>query len=179
MKLHSTIIVIAFIFFLSSCDQKTQKSEAQNQKASEEIKAEPMKPAPDEVKLAINKKTEQLRKAFGEANAKGVGKVFATDATMKFPEKPALQGREGIVKAHEGMLSEGMQIKLNSKEIFVFDDMAYEVGDFEMKSPDGATIGKGDYGTLWKDVEGRWLIYRDIISSTKDNSSKKDSTGSK
>ena len=44
-------------------------------------------------------------------------------------------------------------------------NLAYEVGTYAMKTKDGKVADRGKYCVVWKRVNGRWLLHRDIWST--------------
>jgi ketosteroid isomerase-like protein len=46
----------------------------------------------------------------------------------------------------------------------VFGDYAHRQGSFTAKGPDGQVVVTGKFIELWKKIDGKWLIHRDMWS---------------
>lgn len=117
-------------------------------------------------KDAIKAQVTVLTGSLKAKDMDGIDKVFADDALLKFPGKPALKGKEAILKAHEPMMKQGINIKCVTEEIFLKGTMATEIGTYKILVPDGTVVDQGSYATVWKKTNGTWTISRDIISSS-------------
>lgn len=120
----------------------------------------------EEVEKAIQKNFDQMIEAMGASDADALSMHFTEDALLKFPGQEPLHGREAIAKAHEQLIKDGMKIMPTTTEVETFGDLAYEIGTYQFLSPDNDIVDEGHYASIWKNENGDWLLYRDLISST-------------
>ena len=79
---------------------------------------------------------------------------------------PALVGRAAIQSFwSKFMIAGGNDIQLNTLEVWGDAKTITEEGLYELKSNTGAVLGKGKYIVIWKSINGKWLIHRDISNS--------------
>lgn len=115
-------------------------------------------------KEVIQKNSEMMKKAMKNGDFETFGSFFTEDAMFKISNHNPLSGRVAITEAHKEM--KGMNLALNIEEVIDFGDYIYEIGSYEIHTPDGQKMDHGYYGTLWKNVDGKWKIHRDMISSS-------------
>lgn len=117
----------------------------------------------EDIKKEISAVYQEMGAAMQEGNAEKLGAHFAEDVFFKLPGQPPAKSREAVVKIHEGMIAQGMGIRPATKELNVAGDLVYEVGTVDMLSK-GEKVGMAYYLTIWKQVDGSWKIYRDVVS---------------
>lgn len=115
---------------------------------------------------AIKKNGEMMQKAMKDGDMDTFSSFFAEEAFFKISNHDGLSGREAIIEAHKPMLEQSIKLSLDMKEVMDFGDYAYEFGKYELHAKDGAQMDHGYYSTLWKKEDGKWKIYRDVISSS-------------
>ena len=80
-------------------------------------------------------------------------------------EEPT-KGRAAIEKLWQRLLSSGVSaVTFNTTEVESGGDLADEVGTFEVKNMSGEVVQRGNYCTVWKRINGQWLLHRDISTS--------------
>jgi len=62
--------------------------------------------------------------------------------------------------------SGGSQQKIKVMEIMEADGWVVESGTFVVTAPDGSHQDHGRYMAVWKNLNGKWMIYRDIWNSS-------------
>ncbi|MBT8400835.1 MAG: DUF4440 domain-containing protein, partial [Rhodothermia bacterium] len=55
---------------------------------------------------------------------------------------------------------------IKTREVMDAGDWAVEVGSFVANSADGEHLDHGPYMALWKKVDGKWMLYRDMWNSS-------------
>ncbi|MBZ9730332.1 nuclear transport factor 2 family protein [Salegentibacter sp. JZCK2] len=118
------------------------------------------------VEDVIHERTQMMVQKINDGDHKSFASFFAEDATMKLTGTEAFTGREAIAEAHRPMTENGMQIEIESDEIFYNEDFVTETGSYKIFTADGEQVDYGDFMTLWKNIDGNWQIYRDVISSS-------------
>lgn len=114
----------------------------------------------------IKKHAEIMQKAMQTGDYKTFGSYFAEDAIFKISNHDVLEGRTAITEAHKPMAEQNIKLTLDVHEVMDFGDHAYEFGKYELHTKEGEQMDHGYYSTLWKKKDGKWKIYRDVISSS-------------
>ena len=70
---------------------------------------------------------------------------------------------EGVFKATSG---QGHSLQFDTLELEGSEDSAIEIGQYTRKDRGGATLDRGKYLVIWKQVEGEWKIHRDMLSTS-------------
>lgn len=95
---------------------------------------------------------------------------YAEDAIEMASNTPMIQGREAIRQWYEAWLlpaGVGMTFETAAIEVAASGDLAVERGTyrFTQDSPRGITEDVGKYVTVWKKVDGKWLVAIDASNS--------------
>lgn len=114
----------------------------------------------------IHEKTRMMVQALNEGDHESFATFFAEDASMKLTGTEPFTGRKAIAEAHKPMTENGMQLKIASGELFYNEEYATETGSYKIFTEDGQEVDYGNFMTLWKNTDGTWQIYRDVISSS-------------
>jgi uncharacterized protein (TIGR02246 family) len=110
---------------------------------------------------------EAGNKKFIDGAAKGDASLIATaytaDAQAFPPNSDVVRGRAAIEKLWKSVLDSGIgAFELVTTEVESQGNLAYEVGTYVMKMKDGKVADRGKYCVVWKKVNGKWLLHRDI-----------------
>ncbi|HEV2706700.1 MAG TPA: SgcJ/EcaC family oxidoreductase [Pyrinomonadaceae bacterium] len=120
----------------------------------------------DNIRDAIAAAIKTFADAFGRGDAEAIAAWYSTDATLLPPDQRMLKGREAIQAFWQGAMNMGItEAGLETLEVEVRDDLAYEVGRFRMTvQPQGGEAAKvaGKYVVVWKQEGGRWRMHVDI-----------------
>jgi ketosteroid isomerase-like protein len=82
-----------------------------------------------------------------------------------FAGAPAYVGRENIQRAISGIINSGVtKIDIKTKAVFGTEDLLAEEGEVTIYVKDKA-VAEGKYIVLWKKVDGKWKLFRDIANS--------------
>ena len=113
--------------------------------------------------VAENKNIAEL---LAKNDSVGFANSYTEDAKFMEHNLPALVGRAAIQSFwSKFMIAGGNDIQLNTLEVWGDAATITEEGLYELKSNKGAVLGKGKYIVIWKSVNGKWLIHRDISNS--------------
>ena len=111
----------------------------------------------EDIREAIKSAIETFAGAFGRGDAAAVAAWYTADATLLPPDNPMMKGRDAIQAFWQGAMSMGVrEAKLETLEVETRDDLAYEVGRFEMAvqpQAGGRAELTGKYVVVWK-LEG-------------------------
>jgi uncharacterized protein (TIGR02246 family) len=120
-----------------------------------------------DARAAIESGNRQFEQAIAKGDAAAIAGMYTTAAQVLPPNSEPVQGREAIQKVWEGFLATGIRdLKLATSEATVAGDTAYEVGSYELKTPDGKLADRGKYVVVWKKEGGGWKLHRDIWNSS-------------
>jgi uncharacterized protein (TIGR02246 family) len=102
-------------------------------------------------------------------DADALASLFSADAMLLPQNAEVVSGREAIRQAMQGLVDAGLcGAKSNSIKIEVDGDIATDVGHLSlyMSPPGGApSVVEVKYLVVWKKIDGRWLIHRDMASA--------------
>ena len=118
----------------------------------------------EELKETINDNYKQFTQ-FIKNNEPGelAETLYTEDAKFYPPNGGMVEGTMGVTKAFEGLIGVGLVIEPEAQEVEIFGDHAYEYGIGTVKNKSGEKIRKERYVCVWKNVEGTWKIYRDLV----------------
>ena len=114
----------------------------------------------------INAVIRDFVTAFSNSDAAGVAKLYCEHAQLIPPNSPPLQGHDAIQSFVQSAMDAGIaEVELETKELDIYGSVANEVGSYIFKDKDGAQKDAGSYVVIWQFVNGKWCLYRDILSS--------------
>ena len=119
-----------------------------------------------DVKTQIANNSEKMSKAMDSGDLESFGAFFAEDVMFKMSGQEPLSGRKAVTEAHKPMAEQQMKLLINTEEVLDFGDFAHEIGNYELHTSDGQKVDHGHYATLWKKIDGKWKVYRDMVSSS-------------
>ncbi|MEB8347067.1 hypothetical protein OO010_13490, partial [Flavobacteriaceae bacterium KMM 6898] len=78
---------------------------------------------------------------------------------------PAVTGGKNIQSALSGIMNSGVtNINLTTIDVWGMENLITEEGEISLFVED-AEVYKGKYIVLWKKVDGKWKLFRDIFNS--------------
>jgi len=107
-----------------------------------------------------------VNRAFEEAARKRdterLAALYTADAIVMPPDAPFVKGREKIKQLWGSAIQQmGLKdVRLNTLDLEVTGDTAYEVGEAVLTLESGGATAK--YVVVWKKVDGQWRLHRDI-----------------
>jgi uncharacterized protein (TIGR02246 family) len=109
----------------------------------------------------------QWEKAANSGVAAGLTALYTDDAVLLPPASPMVQGKDDIQAYWQAMADMGVSnMDLETTEITVSGNDAFEVGTFTYKAADTQASGKAI--VLWrKGDDGKWRLRRDIWNEDK------------
>jgi len=103
---------------------------------------------------------------YAANDAAGVAALYTEDAQLLPPDMEIVSGRAAIQEfVAKTNPPGGPAFEIATVETLVFGDHAHRQGSFTVNSPDGTSLETGKFLELWKKVDGKWLIHRDMWSS--------------
>lgn len=117
---------------------------------------------------AVREGSQKWAKAWNKADAKALAGLYAEDAVVMAPGSEPAEGRAAIEKHYQAGLeaSKGSENIIETLEVMDAGDWAVEVGSFVANGADGTHLDHGRYIALWKKVDGKWMLYRDMWNSS-------------
>jgi uncharacterized protein (TIGR02246 family) len=107
-----------------------------------------------------------VNRQFEDAARKGdlerLASLYTRDAIALPPDSPMVKGRDNI-KQMWGMIAQQIGLKdvrLNTIDLDVNGDTAYEVGEADLTIANGSAAVK--FVVVWKKIDGQWRLHRDI-----------------
>jgi uncharacterized protein (TIGR02246 family) len=107
-----------------------------------------------------------VNRAFEEAARKRdtdkIAALYTADAIVMPPDAPFVKGRENIKQLWGSAIQQmGLkEVRLNTVDLEVAGDTAYEVGEAVLTLQSGSPTFK--YVVVWKKVDGQWRLHRDM-----------------
>lgn len=152
MKKQAIITIVALLL-LASCSQKNP-SNTKEANLNEAI-------------TAINEANESYVNFYNSRNAAGVASLHTEDAMVMPPNFDFAIGKAQIQAAISAEIEMGAGgLKFTQLELVVKDNIAYEIGLYELKveAEGQPTIeDNGKFIVIWeKQEDGKWLMEKDI-----------------
>lgn len=121
-------------------------------------------PMESELMSTIQQKYQEFGKYMQAGNVEGlVENLYTEDAKFYPPNGGMLMGTEGVSKAISGILSSGVIVMIEPKEVEMLGDAIYDYGVANVSNMEGEKLGIQRYMVIWKEEDGDWKIYRDFI----------------
>ena len=91
-----------------------------------------------------------------------IASIYTADAIALPPGGPIVQGRENIKRLWRSALEEMevKSVKIETVDLQLAGDLAYEVGRATLALPAGPAIVK--FVVVWKKEDAQWRVHRDI-----------------
>ena len=150
MKSKKTIInVLSFIFlgaFLFAC----------------------MPVGPTDVSNEIKQMDQKYEEAYNNGDAAGIAQLHTMDAKVYPPNMEVMEGRDAIEAVNKKELAEngGIKLGLETVSATAYGDIAIADGKYKVFDPQGNEIAHGKYLTVFKKVNGQWLIQYDMYNTS-------------
>jgi len=124
-----------------------------------------------EIHDAILAEEERFVTAYNHGDAAGLAALYTVDGQVMPPNMEVVSGHAALQKLFQQFWDAGdAVIKLETVEADGVGDLAYEVGRYTLSATTGKLNDQGKYIVVWKKVDGRWKLYRDIFNSNTPNS---------
>ncbi len=103
--------------------------------------------------------------AFDARDWAAVAAIYAEDGELMPPNSDTMIGRAAIEAFWADSQASGIGVEGKDTEVYAHGDVGYEVGTYIIIDAGGATIDEGKYVEIWRQVDGKWQIYRGIWNS--------------
>ena len=120
----------------------------------------------DSVRAEIAASNAIFGASFGKNDSTAFLNCYATDACIFPTGMPKLCGPAALAQFFKGGVSMGIRnIVLKTDELFGGKDGVSETGTYEMLGEKNVSLEKGKFMVLWKKVDGKWKMFRDVWNS--------------
>jgi len=119
---------------------------------------------------AMKKGVRDWVAAYSAGDADTIAAMYAENAVVMAPGAPASVGREAIrefiAKDSAGAKAAGITLVISDgDEVGVIGDLAWHSGAYTVNDATGAVIDSGNYMEVQQNIDGKWMIIRDIWNS--------------
>jgi uncharacterized protein (TIGR02246 family) len=119
-----------------------------------------------DARAAIEAATAKFSAAFKAGNAADMAAFYADDAVLLPPNSQVVRGRPAIQKLWQDFIDSGAkELALTTTDVEAAGMLASETGTARVKDAAGKILDEAKYVVVWKQVGGKWMIYRDIWNS--------------
>ena len=105
--------------------------------------------------------------AYDAKDPAGLAAIYAEDGALLPPNSEMANGRAAIEAYWAEFQASGIGAEITDTEVYAHSDLGYTVGTFIATDADGATIDEGKYVVIWRNVDGKWQMHRDIWNSSR------------
>ena len=106
--------------------------------------------------------------SFAAQDAADLVALYTDDAQLFPPHSEVIDGADHITAFWQGGFDMGLAgARLETREVDNEGDTAIEVGHYQLTAGDGSVADEGKYIVVWKRIEDRWFIHRDIWNTSR------------
>ncbi len=105
--------------------------------------------------------------AFDTKDPAELAAIYAEDGALLPPNSEMTNGRAAIEAYWAEFQASGIGAEITDTEVYAHSDLGYTVGTFIATDAGGATIDEGKYVVIWRNVDGKWQMHRDIWNSSR------------
>ena len=121
----------------------------------------------DTVKDAFTSICQQFQKSVEQGDIETIGALYVDDAKILPPNMDMTEGKDTIQKFWQGALEMGIKsYKPEIIEVESSGNLGFFVGTYTLYGDGNQVINKGKFLTVFKNIDGKWKIYRDIFNSS-------------
>ena len=120
-----------------------------------------------DVRSQIEAGNREFMAAFAKRDAAAVAALYTDGGQLLPPNSEVVRGHEAIREFWQGAMTLGLTgATLETVEVDASGETAVEVGRYRLTAGD-AEADHGKYIVVWKNVDGRWKLHRDIWNTSK------------
>lgn len=117
-------------------------------------------------RAALEAAAQAWIKAFNARDAEALVALTTEDVVLLDADVPPISGRKAARAAWQQALGAAQgQVASATKEIVITGDVAWRIGAFAHKLPNGDAASRGQSLEIWKRMNGQWKIQRQMSSS--------------
>lgn len=103
--------------------------------------------------------------AYDAKDAALIAEIYSENGAVMPPNSASVNGRAAIEDFFAEFHATGMGVEIQGAEAYAHGDVGYKVGTYTISDADGATVDEGKYVEIWRYIDGRWQMHRDIFNS--------------
>jgi len=103
--------------------------------------------------------------AFDAGDSAALAALYAEDGALMPPNSNTVIGRAAIEAFWADFQASGIGGEIKDTEVYAHGDDGYTVGAYTVSDAGGTTIDEGKYVVIWRHVDGKWQMHRDIWNS--------------
>ena len=154
--LTQIVVTLFFIFSITSCNKKAEETKETVIETTFNLTT---------AKAEIETANREFKVFFAAADSIGLANLYTQDAKFMNNGAPAVTGRKNIQSAISGIMNSGISsVNLTTIDVWGMENLITEEGELSLFVED-AEVYKGKYIVLWKKVDGKWKLFRDIFNS--------------
>ncbi len=116
----------------------------------------------------IDNVNQRLSQAVQDGDAAAAAALYTEDGKFLAPNAEFFSGRDAIQGFFQGAIDGGIKgLNLTTLELEIQGDTAHEVGTYELVADGGVVADSGKFIVIWKRVDGRWQLHRDMINTSR------------
>jgi ketosteroid isomerase-like protein len=105
--------------------------------------------------------------AFNNGDAALLSSYYTEYGELLPPNSETVTGRESVQKFCQGVMNMGIKnAKLETVELEAMGIYACEIGKYTLFTAADTVVDRGKYIVLWKYVDDKWFLHRDIWNSS-------------
>ena len=121
-----------------------------------------------DIRSDIRMADDVFEQTYGRGDAQGMADLYTEDGMLLPTGSDFVRGKEAIRNFWQGAMDMGIKdAKLDIVEVEHQGDTVIEMGQYTLKSADGAVMDQGKYVVIWKQEHGQWKLHRDIWNSNR------------
>ncbi len=106
-----------------------------------------------------------FQSALESKDPAAVAAIYTEDAAVLVANSETISGRAAIEAFWSESFAAGIGGEGKDTDVYAHGDVGYTVGTFTATDADGATIDEGKYVEIWRHVDGKWQLHRNIWNS--------------
>ena len=115
----------------------------------------------------ISEANKSFMESFNNGDMKAVAQHYTEDAKLFPSNSEIVKGKEAIEAFWSGAITMGVKkVLLETASAESFGNTAIEEGKYTLYAENEMVIDKGKYIVIWEQVEGKWLLDRDIWNTS-------------
>ena len=122
---------------------------------------------PIDIRAAIATTNNRFIEHFKSGDAAGMADLYTQEGQVLPPNNNFITGHQAIQAFWQSLMDMGIkEVQLEIVEVESYNDTAIEMSKFTLLDEQGQVLNKGKYIVIWKQIQGRWKLHRDIFNSS-------------
>ena len=119
-----------------------------------------------EIRSAIDLQITAWVKALKKGDTAELADLYTDDAKIMGHGEPSVFGKDKILNVFEGFVRNKITVsEFTTIGIWGNDELIVEEGTGKFFHENGKIVSRGKYLLVWKKIEGKWKIFRDMYNS--------------